>query len=87
MPSRISRSASAFPENQGKRRENGTERTSATVVTPALRSSVTKRSAGRLEWPMVRRSQASGGVMRLLVHSGAVCLLHRKEFPAFQRMS
>jgi hypothetical protein len=39
-----------------RQRENGTERTSATAVTPALVSRAMKRSAGRLEWPMVRRS-------------------------------
>ncbi len=43
------RSASALPENHGKRRENGTERTSATAVTPAFCNSARKRSAGRFE--------------------------------------
>src|SRR4030088_3306258 len=47
------RAASFEPENHGKRRENGTERTSAMAVTPASCTSVMKRSAGRLEWPMV----------------------------------
>src|SRR4029453_19159705 len=58
MASPASRSASALPENQGHQRENGTERTSATAVTPASFSKATKRSAARLEWPMVKRSQA-----------------------------
>jgi hypothetical protein len=42
-------------ENQGHQREKGTERTSATAVTPALVSKAMKRSAGKLEWPMVKR--------------------------------
>ena len=69
MPSRASRSANALAENQGKRRENGTERTSATAVTPALRNSPMKRSAGWLEWPMVRQVEGGGrrhGVARVL---------------------
>jgi len=38
-------------ENQGHQREKGTER----AVTPALVSKAKKHSAGRLEWPMVKR--------------------------------
>src|SRR5499426_225867 len=63
MASPASRAASALPENQGHQRENGTERTSATAVTPASLSSATKRSAVRLEWPMVKRSQAADRVI------------------------
>src|SRR5262245_51033722 len=63
MASPASRSASALPVNQGHQRENGTERTSATAVTPASLSKPTKRSAARLEWPMVKRSQAADRVI------------------------
>jgi len=35
---------------------------------------------------MVRRSQASGGVISRSFIPIVACLLHRKEFPAFQRM-
>src|SRR5262249_22353213 len=63
MASPASRSASALPANQGHQRENGTERTSATAVTPASLSKPTKRSAARLEWPMVKRSQAADRVI------------------------
>jgi hypothetical protein len=52
-----------LPENQGHQRENGTERTSATAVTPASLSKATKRSAVRLEWPMVKRSHVADRVM------------------------
>src|SRR5512133_3989249 len=56
MRAPASRSANALPENHGHQRENGTERTSAIAVTPALVSKAMKRSAERFEWPMVRRS-------------------------------
>src|ERR1700684_4588259 len=49
--------AKFLPENHGKRRENGVERTSATASTPASRSKVMKRSAGIFEWPMLNRSK------------------------------
>src|SRR5579863_4954106 len=67
MPSAASRAARLFFENQGKCRESGTERTSAIAVTPAPRSIAIKRSAGMLEWPMLRRSKGGmgGGSMRL----------------------
>ena len=57
MPASASRCASALLENQGHHRENGTERTSAMALTPALLSKAIKRSAARLEWPMLKRSQ------------------------------
>src|SRR5215813_6811237 len=63
MASPASRSGSALPVNQGHQRENGTERTSATAVMPASLSKPTKRSAARLEWPMVKRSQAADRVI------------------------
>src|SRR5262249_4571617 len=63
MASPASRAASALPVNQGHQRENGTERTSATAVMPASLSKPTKRSAARLEWPMVKRSQAADRVI------------------------
>ena len=47
---------SALAENHGKRRDAGAERTSAMASTPAARNMATKRSAGMLEWPMVKRS-------------------------------
>src|SRR5262245_30351366 len=56
IPSSASRCASCFAENQGHQRENGTERTSATALTPAFLSNAMKRSAARLEWPIVKRS-------------------------------
>src|SRR5580704_8991296 len=46
-----------LPENHGKRRENGVERTSAMAFTPAWRSSPIKRSLGIFEWPMLNRSK------------------------------
>ena len=47
-----------LPENHGQKRDTGVERTSATAFTPAARSIATKRSAGMLEWPMLKRSNA-----------------------------
>src|SRR5207253_578580 len=66
------RAASVLPENHGKRRENGTERTSAMAVTPALSSNDWNCSALRLEWPIVNRSNSIGGVITSLSAS----LLH-----------
>ena len=51
--------ANALLENHGHQRENGSERTSTMALTPASVSNAMKRSAGRLEWPMVRRSAAA----------------------------
>src|SRR5436190_6955738 len=76
MPSCPSRSARALPENHGNRRENGTDRTSATAVTSAFLSSDRKRSTARLEWPIVNKSKSPYGVMGLLSASRA--LLFRK---------
>ncbi len=45
---------------------SGTERTSATAVTPASLSKATKRSAARLEWPMVKSSQVADRVIGLI---------------------
>src|SRR5512144_912259 len=59
MPLAASRAAKALFENHGHQRENGTERTSTMALTPASLSNAMKRSAGRLEWPMVRRSAAT----------------------------
>src|ERR1700756_4557194 len=56
MPCCASVAARFLPENHGKRRENGVERTSATAFTPAWRNSPMKRSAGIFEWPMLNRS-------------------------------
>src|SRR5271170_1363116 len=56
MPSWASR-ACRFPrENHGKKRDTGAERTSATAFTLPIRSKASKRSAGRLEWPILSRS-------------------------------
>src|SRR5262245_25564238 len=55
MPLLCRRSASVRPENHGKRRENGTERTSATSLTPCAFNCARNWSAARFEWPMVRR--------------------------------
>jgi hypothetical protein len=55
-----------LPENQGHQRENGTERTSAMAVTPACLSKATKRSAVRLEWPMVKSPPSADRVMGLI---------------------
>src|SRR5580704_1896238 len=57
MPCCASVAAKFLPENHGKRRENGVERTSAMASTPASRSNATKRSAGIFEWPMLNRSK------------------------------
>lgn len=48
--------ANVLAENHGQNLDAGTERTSATA--PASRSIAIKRSGGKLEWPMVRRSKA-----------------------------
>src|SRR5882762_2394262 len=45
--------------NWGLRAERGTERTSATRVTPCARSSSMNSSIGRVEWPTVRTGIAS----------------------------
>ena len=58
MPSCASLSAKFLPENHGKRRDTGVERTSTIVLTPASRSIVMKRSAAMLEWPMLNKSKA-----------------------------
>src|SRR3984957_14601306 len=63
MPALASRGFSALPENHGKRRENGTERTSATVVAPEFFNRSRKCSAGRLECPMVNRSKSAAAVI------------------------
>jgi hypothetical protein len=49
MPAADSAAASGFRENQGQKRECGVLRTSAIALTPALRSSARKRSAGMFE--------------------------------------
>jgi hypothetical protein len=96
MPSRVSCSASRLPENQGNRRENGTDRTSTSAVTPAPASSAAKRSAGRLEWPIVNRSKSAGAIIGSLsvvtapslrltsdgLTSGATFPLHRGQIYA-----
>src|SRR6202047_3930653 len=61
MPCCVSVAARAFPENHGKRREYGVERTSAMVSTPASRSRAKKRSAAIFEWPMLNRSKDIAG--------------------------
>src|SRR5213596_3900653 len=93
MPASASRCASALLENQGHHRENGTERTSAMALTPALLSKAMKRSAARLEWPMVNRSQegiifdarsrasARGQIGDEVVHGAGEPLEHGKVEP------
>ena len=63
MPAPCRRAASLGPENHGKRRENGTDRTSATAVTPVLWASVMNASTGRLEWPMVNKSRSAAAII------------------------
>jgi hypothetical protein len=58
MPASAKSGARFSAENQGQKRENGVERTSAIAVTPAARCIAIKRSAGILEWPMLNRSKA-----------------------------
>src|ERR1700721_820099 len=58
MPCCASVAAKFLPENHGKRRENGVERTSAMASAPASRSNAKKRSAGIFEWRMLDRSRA-----------------------------
>src|SRR5580693_3626352 len=72
MPSALRRFSSGLRENQGKNREYGVERTSATASTPASRSSATNRSAGMLEWPMLNKSNAdiSIEVIAAIYHGG-----------------
>ncbi len=65
MPLLCSRSDSGRLENQGNRRENGTERTSTMAVTLWSRSIVMKLSSGRFEWPMVRRLVSNDPVIGL----------------------
>ena len=55
IPLLCRRSASVRLENDGNRRENGTDRTSTIAVTPCAFSNAKNWSAGRLEWPMVKR--------------------------------
>src|SRR3954466_923730 len=84
MPPWARRCANALPENHGNRRENGTERTSAITSTPLVFTNDTKRSAARLEWPIVNRSNASCCVIGLLSACGFGKLTSDSE-PPLQR--
>ena len=62
MPLAASRAANALLENHGHRREMAPSAHRRPRSRLASLSSAMKRSAGRLEWPMVRRSQACAAV-------------------------
>jgi hypothetical protein len=69
----VSSGARFFAENHGQKRDAGIDRTSAIASTPALRSSAVKRSAGILEWPMVKKSKPV--IVRFASSCGAVTAL------------
>ena len=79
----IRRSASALAENQGTPARERHRADIGDGGDTGFRSSATKRSAGRLEWPMVRRSQARG----VIGCPAPVAALAVVNIPAFQRMS